>query len=171
MMTRAIFSLHVLLAVLLLMTPVAHAAESGVAVKADDIRAEPFSDAESVGRLAVGDKVDIVKRNGGWINVKSAKGKGWVRMLSIRRGAAPGKASVSASGLAGLASGRAGTGKVVSTTGIRGLNEEQLKAAKFDEEEIKLDESYATSREDAKKFADKGKLKPQRVDYLPQPNQ
>ncbi len=170
MMTRVMRSIHVLLALLLLM-PAVYAAESGVAVKADDIRSEPFSDAESVARLAVGDKVEILKRDGGWLNVKSAKGKGWVRMLSIRRGAAPGKASVSASGLAGLASGRAGTGKVVSTTGIRGLNEEQLKEAKFDEEEVKLDESYATSRADAKKFAEKGKLKPQRVDYLPQPNQ
>ena len=165
-MMKTMCRIHVLLAALLLM-PIAHAAETGVAVKADELKAEPFSDAKKVGALATGDQVTIVKRDGGWLNVKSPKGNGWVRMLSIRRGAAPSKSTAGASGLVGLASGRAGTGKVVSTTGIRGLNEEQLKAAKYDEEEVKQAESYATSRADAQKFAEKGKLKTQKFDYLP----
>lgn len=165
-MMKAIRCIQILLAVLLL-SPLAQAAETGVAIKADELKAEPFRDAKSVGTLAAGDQVDIVKRNDGWLNVKSAKGKGWVRMLSIRRGGAPAKSTAGASGLAGLASGRAGTGKVVATTGIRGLNEEQLKAAKYDEAEVKLVESYSVGRAEAQKFADKGKLKAQKVDYLP----
>lgn len=164
-MKKTIRCIHILLAVLLM--PLAHAGESGVVIKADELKAEPFRDAKKVGALAAGDQVDIVKKDGGWLNVKSAKGKGWVRMLSIRRGAAPAKSAAGASGLSSLASGRAGTGKVVATTGIRGLNEEELKAAKYDEAEVKLAESYATSRADAKKFADKGKLKVQKVDYIP----
>ncbi len=142
------------------------ATETGTAIKADALKAEPFLDAKTVSALAVGDQVEILKKEGGWLNVKSAKGKGWVRMLSIRRGAMSGKSAAGASSLTGLASGRAGTGKVVATTGIRGLNEEELKAAKFDETEMKLAESYASSRADAKKFADQGKLKTQKVDYL-----
>jgi hypothetical protein len=67
----------------------------------------------------------------------------------------------------GLASGRAGTGKVVATTGIRGLDEEDLKTAKFDAGELKLDESFATTRAEAQKFANQGKLKPLSLDYLP----
>ena len=165
-MMKTIGCIHMLLAALLL-TSLAHAGDSGAMIKADALRAEPFSDAKKVGTLAAGDKVDILKKDGGWLNVKSAKGKGWVRMLSIRRGAAPVKSTAGASGLSSLASGRAGTGKVVATTGIRGLNEEQLKAAKYDEEQVKLAESYATGRADAKKLADKGKLKPQKVDYIP----
>jgi hypothetical protein len=165
-MMKAMCCVQILLAALLLM-PLAHAAETGVAIKADELKAEPFNDARKVGALAAGDQVDILKRDGGWLNIKSAKGKGWVRMLSIRRGAAPGKSTAGASSLAGLASGRAGTGKVVATTGIRGLNEEELKAAKYDEAEVKLVESYSTSRAEAKKFADQGKLKAQNVDYLP----
>ena len=152
---------------LLLLQPVAMAAESGVALKADDIRAEPFGDAKSVGKLAVNDKVDILDKNGGWLQVKSAKGKGWVRMLSIRKGDAK-KGGNEAAGLLSMASGRAGTGKVVATTGIRGLNEEELKAAKFNEEELKLNESYAVSKAQAQQFANEGKLVARKFDYLPE---
>lgn len=152
----------------LLLAGTLHAAESGTALKGDDIKAEPFRDAKTVATLATGDKVSIVKKDGGWYQVESAKGKGWVRMLSIRKGEAA-KGGSSASGLLGLASGRAGTGTVVATTGIRGLNEEELKAAKFDEAEVKRAESYATSKKDAAKFAAAGKLAARPFDYLPAP--
>lgn len=151
----------------LLLQSAALAAESGVALKVDDIRAEPFGDAKSVGTLAVNDKVEILGKNGGWLQVKSAKGKGWVRMLSIRKGDAK-KGGNEAAGLLGMTSGRAGTGKVVATTGIRGLNEEELKAAKFNAEEVKLAESYAASKAQAQQFASEGKLSARKFDYLPE---
>lgn len=167
-MMKTICCIHILLAALLLV-PLAHAAESGTMIKTDEMKAEPFRDARAVGTLEVGDKVDILKKDGGWLKVKSAKGSGWMRMLSVRRGSALSKATVGASGLASLASGRAGTGRVLATTGIRGLNEEELKAAKFDEAEVAQAESFSTSRGEAQKFADQGKLKAERVDYLPEP--
>lgn len=152
----------------LLLSGALHAAESGTALKPDDIKAAPYRDAKTVATLAAGDKVDILKKDGGWFQVKSARGKGWVRMLSIRKGDAR-KGSGGAAGLLGLASGRAGTGKVVATTGIRGLNEEELKAAKFDEAELKRAESHATSKSAAAKFAAQGKLAARTFDYLPEP--
>lgn len=144
------------------------AAESGTALKADAIRAEPFNDAKTVTMLAAGDKVEILKKEGGWLRVKSAKGSGWVRMLSVRRGEAR-KGAGNAAGLLGMASGRAGTGKVVATTGIRGLNEEELKSAQFNEVELKLAESYAAGKTEAQKFAAQGKLVARQFDYLPAP--
>lgn len=150
----------------MLLAIAAHAAESGTALKTDELKAEPFRDAKTVASLATGDKVDILGKDGGWLKVKSAKGSGWVHMLSIRKGDAR-KGSGDAAGLLGLASGRAGTGKVVATTGIRGLNEEDLKTARFNEPELKLDESYASSRADAQKFATQGKLAARKFDYLP----
>lgn len=142
--------------------------ESGTMLKADDIKTEPFRDAKTVATLASGDKVSILNKDGGWYQVKSTKGTGWVRMLSIRKGEAA-KGGTSASGLLALGSGRAGTGKVVATTGIRGLNEEELKAAKFSEEEVKRAESYATDKQAAAKFAAAGKLVARKFDYLPAP--
>jgi len=152
----------------LLLSSTLHAAESGTALKVDDLKTEPFRDAKTVAKLATGDKVDILKKDGGWYQVKSAKGKGWVRMLNIRKGDAR-KGGGDASGVLALASGRAGTGKVVATTGIRGLNEEELKAAKFDEAELKRAESYASSKPEAAKFAASGKLAARPFDYLPAP--
>ena len=152
----------------LLLSGALHAAESGTAIKGDELKTEPFRDAKTVAALAAGDKVDILRKDGGWYQVKSAKGKGWVRMLSIRKGDAR-KGGGDASGVLALASGRAGTGKVVATTGIRGLNEEELKAARFNEAELKRAESYATGKAAATKFAAAGKLAARPFDYLPAP--
>ncbi len=145
----------------------AWAGEAGTALKADEIKAAPFRDAKTVGRLASGDKLDILKQQGGWYQVKSAKGSGWVRMLSVRRGEV--RKGGELAGLAGLASGRAGTGKVVATTGVRGLSEEDLKAARFDEAELKKMEANGVSRDEARHFAAQGQLKAIKLDYLPKP--
>ena len=158
----------VLLAAVLLGAGTALAGDAGTALKADDLKAEPFRDAKTVGSLATGDRVEILKKEGGWLQVKSAKGSGWVRMLSIRRGEAR-KGSGDAAGVLGLASGRAGTGQVVATTGIRGLNEEELKAAKYNETELKKAESFGTPQAEARKFAAEGQLVPRKVEYLPAP--
>lgn len=141
------------------------AVETGSAIKADEIKAEPFRDAKTVGLLAAGDKVTIVKRDGGWLMISAPK-KGWVRMLSIRRGTSTSAQGTKASDVVALATGRAGTGKVVSSTGIRGLNEEDLKNAKFNEEELKLAESFIVKKIEAEQFAAKVKLKARSVAYL-----
>ena len=120
--------------------------------------------------LKPGKRLGLPEKDGGWFQVRSARGNGWVHMLSIRRSAArKTSAAAEVAGLAGLASGRAGTGRVVATTGIRGLDEEELKAAQYNESEVTLAESYLTSRADAQKFASKGKLAARKMDYLPDP--
>ncbi len=141
------------------------AGEVGTVLKSDEIRAEPFRDARAVGSLTAGSRVNIVKREGGWLLLSSPK-KGWVRMLSIRRGSGTSAPRARLSGVVALASGRAGTGKVVSSTGIRGLNEENLKNAHFNEDEIKLTESYTVKKKEAEQFAAKALLKARKVDYL-----
>ena len=125
------------------------AGESGVAIKLDSLRAEPFADAKTIGSINKNDSVEILTKKGAWLQVKNKKNTGWVRLLSIKRGGA----SSIGSAISDVASGRTGTGKVVSTTGIRGLSAEELKAAKFNEEEMKKMESYQTSSADAKLLA------------------
>lgn len=161
-------SIAALLATVLVAAGTALAGEAGTALKADDLKAEPFRDARTVGSLATGDRVEILKKEGGWFQVKSARGSGWVRMLSVRRGEAR-KGGGDAAGVLGLASGRAGTGTVVATTGIRGLNEEELKAAKYNEGEVKKLESFTTTQAEGRKFAAEGKLVSRSVQYLPAP--
>jgi uncharacterized protein YgiM (DUF1202 family) len=149
---------------------VAGAQETGTALKADEIKAEPFKDAKTLGKIAKGDKVEILGRQSGWLQVKAGSKKGWVRMLSVRRGQAGQKdAAQQIGGVAGLATGRAGTGEVVSSTGVRGLSEEELKGARFDEAQVVKAESHAASAADAKTFAAQGKLTAQKIAFLPDP--
>lgn len=142
------------------------AGEAGTMSKADDMKSEPFRDAKSVKALAAGEKLDIMSKQGGWFKVKAGKVTGWVHMLSVRKGDAK-KGANNVTGLLALSSGRAGTGKVVATTGVRGLNEEELKMATFNEAELKRTEANASSKADAAAFAKQGKLVARSFDYLP----
>ena len=138
------------------------AGETGTALKLDSLRAEPFADAKTVGSLTKNDSVEILTKKGAWLQVKSKKNTGWVRLISVKRGGA----SISGSSVADVASGRTGTGKVVSTTGIRGLSAEELKAAKFNEDEMKKMESHTISASDGQSFASAGGLSATKMTYL-----
>jgi hypothetical protein len=134
------------------------AAEAGTALKNDTLRKEPFADAKTAGSFKRGESLQILKKQGAWLQVKTTKTTGWVRLLSVKRGTTT--AGNQTAGVLAAASGRAGTGQVVSTTGVRGLSEQELKAAKFNESEIKTMESYTLSADDGRSFANAGKLKP-----------
>ena len=138
------------------------AGDAGVAIKMDSLRAEPFADAKTIGSLNKNDSVEILSKKGAWLKVKSKKNTGWVRLLSVKRGGV----SSSGSAISDVASGRTGTGKVVSTTGIRGLSAEELKGAKFNEDEMKKMESYQTSSSDAQSYASAGGLSASKMSYL-----
>lgn len=133
------------------------AAETGTALKNDSIRVEPFADAKVSGTLNRGDSLEIISKKGAWLQVKSNKNAGWVRLLSVKRGSS--SSSNQVGGVLAAASGRAGTGQVVSTTGIRGLSAEELKAAKFNESEVKALEAYTKTAEQGRQFAEAGGLK------------
>lgn len=149
----------------LLLLPASAQAESGTVLKDDTLRAEPFADAKNAGAVKRNEKVNILEKKGAWLKVTAGKKTGWVRLLSVKRGAA-GQGN-EAAGVLSLASGRAGTGQVVSTTGVRGLSAEELKAASFNEAEVLQMEGYSVSAAQAQQFADAGGLKARKLDHLP----
>lgn len=163
--TRRTFGIALLTTVLLAGNALAE--EQGTAVKQDDVKAEPFKDAKTVGTVKKGEVVSILKKQGGWMQVKAAAGSGWVRVLSVRKGAGGAGAAAEIAGVTGVATGRAGTGQVVSTTGVRGLDEQDLQSAKFSEEEIRRAEAAAISAEEARKFAGEGALADRQLGWLP----
>ena len=144
------------------------ASDPGVALRTCQVMSEPFKDAREVISLKEGDTVEILKRKGGWFQV-SGKGKtGWVRMLYIRPGDSGEKVSAAkeASGLLGLATGRAGTGNVVAATGVRGLDEEELKEAEFNAQELQTLKTFRTSKKQAQEFANQAGLQVQKVPFI-----
>jgi hypothetical protein len=156
-----------LLLAALLVPGIAGAAEIGSLLKNDTLRNEPYSDAKSLATLNRGDKVEILAKKGAWLQIKTSKASGWVRLLSVKRGTT-GKSNEAASVLA-VASGRAGTGQVVATTGVRGLSAEELKGASFNEIEVKQLEANSISAQQAQQFASSGNLKARKLRYLPNP--
>jgi uncharacterized protein YgiM (DUF1202 family) len=163
-MFKILLSTILLLQVSILI-PSAHAAETGTALKADSLRAEPYADAKTVGTFAKNDKVEILGKQGAWLKVKAPKSTGWVRLLSVKRGTTT--TGSQTSGVLNVASGRAGTGQVVATTGVRGLSEQELKSAKFNEDEMKKLESLTLSASQGQQFANNGGLKAGKFNYLP----
>lgn len=133
----------------------AHSAETGIAIKSDQLRADSFSDAKVIGSVNKNDSVEILNKKGAWLQIKATGKTGWVRLLTVKRNSA---SSSNVTGVVGVATGRSGTGKVVSTTGIRGLSAEDLKTAQFNEAETKKLESFTVNANEAKQFATSGGL-------------
>jgi len=135
-------------------------------VRSTEIKQQPYTDAATVATLDEKTDVDILLRRGGWINISSAKGKGWVRMLSLRSDSTAKKSG--GSGLQSLLNvGRSGSSGVTVATGVRGLSEEDLKNAHPNPEEFEKLQKYAVNKAKAEKFARDAKLKNQQLDYLP----
>jgi hypothetical protein len=143
------------------------AQETGFAVRQTDVKKEPFSDADTIGTLAEKAKVKVLDRQGGWMQVESGASSGWVRMLSIRMDS--GQSSIM-SGLKSLFSvARTGSSGTTVTTGVRGLDKEQIQNAKPNPEEVKKLAAFAATKVDAERMAaEKPQLKNQKIDYLPQ---
>ena len=160
------FSKKTLFSALILVSSQAFGADLGLMLKADTLRAEPFADAKTSATLNRGDQVEIKSKQGAWLNITAGSSTGWVRLLSVKRNTSGAKGT-SSSDILALASGRSGTGQVVSTTGVRGLSEEELKNAKFDEGQIKQMEANTVSAQQGQQFAKSGGLKAIQFDELP----
>jgi hypothetical protein len=154
------------LAAVLLLAPALCLAEPATVIRATELKQAPATDAATVASLAENAKVNALDRKGGWTRVKAEGGaEGWVRMLSLRY-AGTGEAKAGDSGVSQLLSvARSGTSGTQVTTGVRGLDQEQLANAKPNAAELKKMENYSVSRDRAEDFARKGHLSAQRVDY------
>jgi SH3-like domain-containing protein len=150
----------------LLLVPALALAGPATAIRPTEIRQAPRFDSVALARLAEGQRVEAFERRGGWTRVKDAGGnEGWVRMFMLRH-TGGGTARQGDSGiLAAINVARTGSSGRQVTTGVRGLDAEQLKNAKPDAVEFRKLEGYATSRDDAARFAAEGKLLARQVAY------
>ena len=154
------------IAALVLLFPALAFAEPATLIRTTELKQSPASDAATVATLAETTKVDALERKGGWTRVRTEGGaEGWVRMLALRY-AGTGEAKQGDAGISQILNvARTGTSGAQVTTGVRGLDAEQLANAKPNAAELKKMERYAASRDSAEGFAAKGKLSAQQVDY------
>lgn len=147
----------------MLLLPVAHAGETGYTYAATELKAKPFLDAGALLKLPERTPVEILARQGAWMQVKVNDKEGWLRLLSVRLGK-PDQKNQSGNFLTSIGFARPG-GAATTTTGVRGFSEEDLKKAQPNAEQLKKMQSFAAATPDATSFAATGKLTSRKVTY------
>ncbi|BCB26909.1 hypothetical protein SKTS_17950 [Sulfurimicrobium lacus] len=144
------------------------AAETAVTTRETELKREPFTDAATIATLPSKTAVEVLKRQGGWTQIKPpAAGQGWVRMLNLRFG--DGSAKSGGSGLGELFNvARTGSSGTTVTTGVKGLDitKDAIQNASPNPAELKRMHSYGASKGEALKFANSAHLQKQSVEYL-----
>jgi hypothetical protein len=149
----------------LLFIPALGWTEPATVIRTTELKKAPATDAPTVAELAPTTLVDALERRGGWTRIKAQAGEGWVKMLALRYGASgPGQRGGD-SGLAQLFNvARTGSSGTQVTTGVRGLEAEQIANAAPNAVELKKMQGFTVSSDAAARFAAQGKLRPVAVE-------
>ena len=150
-----------LLAAALVIAPAALANERGLMIRAGDLFAEPFIDAKKLGPLSANQSVTIVERRGGWVAVEAGGRRGWVRLLNLRL--EPVAKPVAAGQTAALRTGS--TGRTVAT-GVKGLDEADIRNASVDRAQLARLEQLGVGDDAAKQYGTQNNLQESKIAYL-----
>lgn len=154
------------LAFALCIAATAATADPGTTLRAIELKDKPASDARTVASVAKDAVVDIITRQGAWIQLKSGTSLGWAKLFDVRLAPIGGVAKGSGMGGAealNLAMGNRGSSV---TTGVKGLDADMLKAATPNAAQFAKLASFAQSRDQAQAFARAGRLTPRDVPVL-----
>lgn len=128
------------------------AVETAQVIRETALRKEPFADAELVSTLPENTVVQIVLRQGAWMQVQAGEATGWLRLLSLRTAAAS-----TAKGDSGLSAAinvaRSGASGNTVATGVRGLSKEQISNATPNLAELERMKASAADEPEARAFA------------------
>ena len=147
----------------LLLFPILAWAEPATVIRATELKAEPATDAATVTQLAEKTQVDALERKGGWTRIKAGNAQGWVKMLALRYDGAGKRGDSGVAQAFNVA--RTGSSGTQVTTGVRGLDEEQLAKAQPNPAELAKLNRFAVDRAGATEFAAEGKLSSVSVAY------
>lgn len=143
-------------------------AAPGTLLRDEMLRAQASATAPVTGQVSRGTAVDIVARRGGWLQVRTPRAQGWVRLLSVRAGQR-GSGGARLGDVVGVATRRSDPSRVVSVAGVRGLSEDQLRQARFDAEELARLDNHAATLSQARNHASRSGLASVNVPSLPRP--
>ena len=147
------------------------AAQPATVIHGTPLYAEPFTDATQTGQLNPETAVTITKRKGGWYQIQTPDGNGWVRLTTLRLQGhkQPNGSGSSLNSLGGgnglFSTGRASNSDVTAATGIRGLENESLNTSANRSPANQLLNRIAVPTAAARAFAQQGHLQPQPLTY------
>jgi len=155
-------------ALVLCVTAASAWAAPGTVLRNDKLYSQPSASARVAGSVAKGASVNILSKQGGWLRVSSGKTTGWIRLLSVRAGAG-GLGGAGLGDVVGAATTRSDPSRVVAVAGLRGLNDEDLKQAKFNADELARLDALSVTATQARSFASQSGLAAVNVPGLPEP--
>jgi len=168
---------------ILLVAPL-QANQGGIVVRSAAVHAQASLGSKRIGQLSAGTEVSIDIRQGGWKKIATQEQavSGWVRSYQVRETTAASTVTVepesdSRGFLAGLASfsrkassffksDKSNTSSGTATIGVRGLSEDEIKAAQADFAEFEKMKLFASSTKRAGGFAKHGGLSSIRVPHI-----
>jgi hypothetical protein len=143
-------------------------AAPGTVLRNEKLYSKPSSGSAVAASVAKGTSVNILSKQGGWLRVTSGKTTGWIRLLSVRAGAG-GVGGAGLGDVVGAATTKSDPSRVVAVAGLRGLNDEDLKQAKFNADELARLSAWQVTPSQAKTFASQSGLAVVNVPALPVP--
>jgi hypothetical protein len=144
-------------------------AQQVVVEKDSDLRGAANHSAPVVGKVKQGTNGEVTDKSGAWVNLKTPDAAGWLFSFNVRFAGASAAGGGGGDGGAGLVSRLTGPRtnvSVTSTLGTRGLDKESLAQGTFNAGEMKLLDSYATTKESAQEGARVAGLEATRVEYV-----
>lgn len=143
-------------------------AAPGTVLRNDKLYSQPSASSKVAASVPKGASVNILSKQGGWLRVTSGRSTGWIRLLSVRAGAG-GLGGAGLGDVVGAATTRSDPSRVVAVAGLRGLNDEDLKQAKFNGEELTRLNTWQATPAQARSFAAESGLTVTSVAALPAP--
>lgn len=165
-MSKALLSMRLMLSGVLLAA--ASAAAQQVTVERDTpLYSEPNLSSSQVTQLKQGATGEVAGKQGAWLNLKTPAGSGWLFSFNVRfPSQQAGGGDSGAGSAAGRLFGPRRSVSVVSTIGVRGIEEEDLKQASFNAEQMKQLDGYVATQQAAERRAQAAGLAPVSVEYM-----
>ena len=143
-------------------------AEPAITVKTIELKQQAATDTATIATIPVQTSVDLVVREGAWVQLRSGSDLGWAKLFDVRLAGSDAAAPKSGAqnNLAQTLNLAAGNRPASVTTGVRGLDADMLAKATPNPAEFATLVSYAATKERAQAFAAAGKLGPRTVELL-----
>ena len=153
---------------MLALVPMLAFATPGTLSRPAALRADPRDSATALQQLDKGASVNVLARDGGWYRVEQDGKRGWIRLYWVRTGGAA-VARAAGQPLHGISDTLAAVrarnmqNQIHATIGVRGMSEEDLRAAHYDAAQLAKLDTLAVSSAAARAFAAAGSVRSREV--------
>ena len=151
---------------LMLFVALPAAAQTVTLERDSPLYAEARLESAQVAQLKQGATGEVIAKQGAWLNVKTPAATGWLFSFNVRFQSQKAGSGDSGGSALGNVFGPRRNVNVTATIGVRGLDEQDLKQASFNADQMKAFDAYAATRQAAEDAAQATGLVPVKVEYL-----